>query len=168
MGMNFGLPLPSGTSQACKRKFRWLFTIQDISGGTGSSKALPPQRSERPGLTFRESTIQHLNETMYYPSKPDWKPVSLVLYDTAGAVNPVFTWIQKAYDPTSGNWTPVGGSGFLINSTLQLFDGCGNIIETWAWENVWPQQVEFGDLDMGNHELVVCTVTLRYARAYTL
>ena len=143
-----------------------MFNIDGVSGGEGSTQALPPQRSERPGLNFREMAIQHVNETIYYPAKPDWKPITLVLYDVASGTNPVFTWLQNAYDPTSGSWYPVTNGQFLKTATLNLFDGCGNTLETWVWENAWPQQVEFGELDMGNQELVVCTVTLRYARAY--
>jgi T4-like virus tail tube protein gp19 len=166
MGLGYGLPTSSSPGTACKRKFRWLFNINDVSGAVGSVQALPPQKSERPSLTFRETTIQHINETIYYPAKPDWKPVTLVLYDLATNTNPVFTWIQNAYDPTSGNWFPATNGSFIKDATLNLFDGCGNIIESWTYENAWPQQSDFGDLDMGNSELCVCTVTIRYARAY--
>ena len=169
MGMDFGLPMPNGTSKACKRKFRWLFNIEDVSGGEGSTKALPPQRSERPGLTFREMTIQHLNETIYYPAKPDWKPVQLVLYDVMSptGAHPVFDWIKEVYDPfADSEWRPVSAGNFLKTAILNLYDGTGETVETWIWENAWPQQAEFSELDMGNHEIVVCQVTLRYARAY--
>ena len=142
--------------------------MMDIDGVSGGTNALPPQRSERPGLTFRESTIQHINETIYYPAKPDWKPVSLVLYDTTPGTNLVFNWLRNAYDPSNGNWYPVVNSGLLKDCQLYLFDGCGNTIETWKWENAWPQNVEFGELDMNNNELVIATVTLRYARAYVI
>ena len=165
MGMDFGLPTPGGQSQACKRKFRWMFNIDNVAG-EGGSNALPPQRSERPGLTLREMAIQHLNETIYYPAKPDWKPVPLVLYDLKRGSHPVFDWLKNAYNPASGEWYPVTNGQFLKTARLKLLDGCGNTVETWIWEDAWPQQLEFGELDMGNQELVVCTVTLRYARAY--
>lgn len=167
MGMGFGLPMPGGSSRACKRKFRWLFNIDGVSGsGAGGVQALPPSRSERPGLTFRETTVQHMNETVYYPAKPDWKPIQLVLYDVKMGEHPVFEWLAEAYDPRSGRWAPPVGSRFMKDAYLELYDGCGNTVESWVWESAWPQQVEFGELDMGNHELVLCTVTLRYARAY--
>lgn len=164
MGMDFGLPMSNGTSRACKRKFRWLFKIEGVSGYTNS---LPPMRSERPSLSFRETPIQHLNETIYIPVKPEWKPVSLVLYDvkTRGE-HPVFKWLKDGYDPKAGQWYPVTNGEFLKEAKLELYDGCGNVIETWVYENAWPQVSEFGELDMGNQELVTAQVTMRYARAF--
>lgn len=163
--MDFGLPQSNGTSRACKRKFRWLFKIDGVSG-TGT-QALPPLKSARPSLSFREMEIKHLNENIYYPARPDWKPISLVLYDVkTGGQHPVFEWIRRAYDPQSGEWYPVVSRNFLKDARLELYDGCGNVVETWVWENAWPQVADFSDLDMGNQELVTCDLTLRYARAY--
>ena len=66
-------------STCFKRKFRWLFTIKDISAE--GINALAPHKSARPTITFKEIEAQHLTETIYYPGKPDWKPVALTLYD---------------------------------------------------------------------------------------
>jgi hypothetical protein len=173
MGMQMGLPMSNGSSRACKRKFRWMFNIPDVCGnpdaGTGGAgvSALPPQRSERPSITFREMSAQHLNETISYPAKPEWKPVVLVLYDvlTSGE-HPVFKWLRQAYDPRYGDWYPATQREFIKLATLNMLDGCGNIVEKWVWENAWPLSLEFGELDMGNHELAVCSLTLRYSRAY--
>ncbi len=51
-------------------------------------------------------------------------------------------------------------------ATLQLYDGCGCLIEEWKYEHAWPQTVDFGDLEMNNSEFVTADVTLRYDRAY--
>ncbi len=169
MGMDFGLPLPGGQSATCKWKFRWLFNIEGVSGESGSTKALPPTRAERPSLTFREMSIQHLNEVINIPAKPEWKPIQLVLYDLkTNGTHPVFKWIQEAYDPRRGTWDPIAENDFIKTANLVLYDGTGNEVERWVWEHAYPQQVEFGDLDMGSRELVVCTITLRYARAYVV
>lgn len=145
----------------CKRKFRWSFSVAGVSGASG---VLPPSKSARPSLSFREMEIKHLTETIYYPARPEWKPISLVLYDTATGRSPVFEWIQQAYDPQSGSWSPV--SNLLSEAKLDLYDGCGTIIETWIYEDAWPQVAEFGELDMSSSEIVTCDLTLRYARAY--
>ena len=54
----------------------------------------------------------------------------------------------------------------IPQASLILYDGCGNKIERWVFENVWPQSAEFGELDMQSSEVVTGDVTLRYDRAY--
>ena len=167
MGFDFGLESPS---LCLKRKNRWLFVIPNISADSsqsGGTNCLPPSKSARPNISFKEIEAQHLNETIYFPGKPDWKPVNLTLYDLKkNSTNPVFKWLQKLYDPETGKYK-TSCDGFKIDqATLNLYDGCGTIIETWIYENAWPQSVEFGELDMSLSEVVTCDITLRYDRAY--
>ena len=69
-----------GLRDGCfKRKNRWLFTIPEISAE--GINALPPSKASRPGLSFKELSMEHLTETIYYPGKPEWKPITLTLYD---------------------------------------------------------------------------------------
>ena len=70
------------------------------------------------------------------------------------------------YDPTTGNYL-ASCDGFKVDqATLNLYDGCGKVIETWIFENAWPQNIEFGELDMTSSEVITCDLTLRYDRAY--
>jgi len=162
MGLNFGL---EKNSTCFKRKFRWLFFVPGISAE--GTNALPPVKSARPGLNFREIEIPGLNETVYRPGRPDWKPVNLVLYDLASSNNVVFEWLSRIYDPNQGSWTPSGDTDFYVNARLELYNGCGDIIERWRFDNAWPQSIEFGELDMASSEYVTAEIALRYDRAYT-
>lgn len=175
MGLMFGLDTPN--FKLCKRKFRWLFQIDGITDtNSGTVNMLPPLKSARPSLSFKEMEARHLTEHVYYPMKPEWKPINLILYDIKRDKHPVFEWIKKLYDVKQGTWKPsvsVGQIGPQANDNfikpsikLNLYDGIGNIIETWIYENVWPQVIEFGELDMGSNEFVTCDLTLRYVRAY--
>lgn len=177
MGLQFGLESnslePNSKKQfakTCLRKFRWLLKIDDISASGINS--LPPSQSSRPNLSFTEMEVRHLNENFYYPGKPDWKPIQLVLYDVvkqnaSGARrHPVFEWIKEVYDPKKdAKWKPAS-NGFIKRADLEMYDGCGNIVERWVFENAWPQSVDFGSLDMNNSEILTCDIVLRYARAY--
>ena len=175
MGFDFGLPNPTG-SKTCKRKFRWLFQIEEISAK--GINCLPPSRSARPSISFKEMEISHLNETIFLPGKPDWKPINLVLYDLKMNKHPIFTWLKQLYNPCDGTMTsPVArlGSGvtsfaasnaFIKLAYLELYNGCGEVMESWVFENVWPNNIDFGDLEMGSSDIVTCDLTLRYARAY--
>lgn len=158
-------PFPS---TCFKKKNRVQFIIPSISAsGVGS---LPPQKSSRPSLSFKEMVAEHLNETISFPSKPEWKPIQLTLYDIQKQTeNPVFTWLKRAYDPSScAYWKPSLESPGLkcANAQLVLYDGCGNIMETWGFDHIWPQSIEFAEGDMTSGDLVYCDVTLRYDRAY--
>ena len=159
-------------STCFKRKFRWLFKIEDISAK--GINALAPHKSARPTITFKEIEAQHLTETIYYPGKPDWKPVALTLYDLKKNEHPIFEWLKKLYDPGTdekdGTYVPSclpGKESFKKHDAeLELYDGCGNVIEKWGFDHVWPNSIDFGDLDMASSDIVMCDLILRYDRAY--
>ena len=160
MGFDFGLESPN---LCLMRKFRWLFFIPDISAE--GTNALPPEKGARPSLAFKEIEAQHLNEIIYYPSKPDWKQITLTLYDLKKNTNPVFNWLKEKYDPYNGTWK-VGENFKKPIARLQMYDGCGNVQENWIFENVWPNNIEWGELDMSDSSYVTVELTLRYDRAY--
>jgi hypothetical protein len=151
-----------------------MFKIEGLVADQNQINSLPPLKSARPSLSFKEMEIRHMNEHIMYPQKPDWKPITLTLYDTkTTTIHPIFDWIFKIYEPDkTGKWSPVVKTGpvtnrFLRDGILELFDGCGNVIERWTFEQCWPQNVEWGELEMGSSDIVMCDITLRYARAYT-
>jgi hypothetical protein len=148
-----------------KQKFRWLLKIPDVSASGVNS--LPPSKAARPSLSFKTMEIQHLNETIFRPSKPDWKPINLTLFDLKKNEHPIFKWLKKQYDPENGEWKNAPPNDFVISEvTLEMYDGCGSVMETWIFENVWPETVEFGDLDMALSDYSTCELSLRYDRAY--
>ena len=182
MGQPMGLnSLVAGDQVTFKRKFRWLFTIPDVT--PQGMAAIPSIKSARPHYTFKEHGVQHLAEEIFFPMKAEWKPITLTLYDIGRTIHPIVEWISMVYTMNNGNgefeWYPSspgktangGGTGAQIGTTfkrtckLELFDGCGATIEKWKFENAWPQSVDFSDLDYGSSDVLLCTVTLRYDRA---
>lgn len=158
-----------GNVGTAKRRFRWLFNIENIT--LGDNTALPCLKASRPKLNFREMQAEHLNETISYPSKPEWQPISLSLYDRCIATqNPIFTWLRQQYDPTPmgcSAWYPcIDPLSFKPCCTLQLLDGCGNTLEVWTLEHCYPQSIDWGELDMNNQEFVTVDFSLRYDRAF--
>lgn len=167
-------------SDCYKRKFRFAFFANSADRkyiDTGVN-ALPPQKGARPSLAFKEIEVQHLTETIYYPGKPDWKPVTFTLYDImppggGRSTNPIFDWIKLIYNPQSGDYHPVVNERaqgdaryFKKRCCLFMLNGCGDVLEKWVFEGAWPQESNFGELDMGNMEIATCEVTLRYDRAW--
>lgn len=170
MGLDFGLQ----SKDLCwKTTHRWLFTIENIIGGeAGSINTLPPSKSARPSLSFKEQEVEHINETISFPMKPEWKPINLSLYDIKLRNNPIFNWIKLSiYNPQSATWHPSleypsQSQQFKKRGTLELFSGCGDVLETWIYENCYPESADWGDLDMGESNIVMVDITLRYDRAY--
>lgn len=181
MGLDFGLnsytQKGQGTStaftspQTCKRKFRWLTIIENISASGINS--LPPSKGARPSISLKEMEARHLSENYYYPVvKPEWKPLALTLYDLSRTPHPVFAWLKKMYNPETGEMYPsvyaLGRGQTLIIPQIQIemYDGCGKMIEQWILEDVWPTNIDFQELDMNAVEICMCDLQLRYARAY--
>jgi hypothetical protein len=162
MGFDFGLESPN----ACfKRKNRWLFKIDGVSAQGVNS--LPPSKGARPSVSFKEIEAQHVTETVYFPGRPEWKPITLTLYDLKNNIShPVFEWIKLAYNPDKGEFNPTLNNFKKPQGILELYDGCGEAIESWIFESIWPQSVEFGELDMSTSEVITCDLTIRYDRAY--
>lgn len=161
MGLEFGLE----KGQTCKRKFRYLFFVEGVSAD--GANALPPLNAARPNLGFKEMIAKHVSEDVYYAAKPDWRPINLVLYDLKkNGEHPVFKWIKEVYNPKSGNFKPPNSGEFIKEARVELYDGCGERIESWNFEDVWPQSVNFQTLEMGSSEILTVDLTLRYVRAY--
>lgn len=157
--------------QYCKRQNRWMFIVDNILGDRQSINALPPSKAARPSLSFKEIEIKHAIEDVYIPGKPDWKPITVTVYDLKKRKHPIFSWIEEVYQPRYGifkypNNRPGPNVGFFRECRLELYDGCGKRIESWIFEDCWPQSIDFQTLDYSAAEIVMCDITLRYARAY--
>jgi hypothetical protein len=117
---------------------------------------------------------EHLNETISFPSKPEWQPIQLSIYDRCIAPyeHPIMTWLKQQYNPKplNGNcstWYPcIDPLSFKACAYLILVDGCGNKLEEWFIEHCYPQSIDFGELDMQSMDVVTAEVTLKYDRAY--
>lgn len=154
-----------------KKNFQWKLVIPGISASGVNS--LPPKDSAKPTISFKEIEVPHVTENIFFPGRPDWKPIPLTLYDIQKDVeNPVFTWLRLLYDPS-----PTGCSSYNPSTStegcfkpascyLEHYNGCGEVVERWIYEHPWPNNVEFGTLDMGDSQVATCSLTLRYDRAY--
>ena len=151
-----------------KRKFRWTFKVDGFCSGT-TIKEHFVKLASRPNLSIEETEINFLNGKMWIPGKGSWETITVTYYDVAGGgageMANVYTWIATVYnflDSTkltqSSKRADYGGKG-----TLKLYDGCGNSMETWELRHMWPQAVNFGELDYSSSEECTVELTLRYS-----
>ena len=150
-----------------KRKFRWTFSINGFCGSGAVSESFVKLAS-RPNLSIEETEINFLNGKMWIPGKGSWETITVTYYDVSGPDGDntaIYTWIATVYnflDSTnltqSSKRLDYGGRG-----TLRLYDGCGNAMETWTLRHMWPQAVNFGELDYSSSEECTVELTLRYS-----
>ena len=162
MSFDYGLD----NADACfKRKYRWLMKIPSVSDEP--INALPPNKSGRPSLTFKNMEAQHMHETIYFPGKPDWKPVNLTLFDIKKNDHPVIKWINLMYEVNNDSVKfKYATDGFKKEGKLELYDGCGEVIEKWTFENMYIENAEFGELDYGDSGILYVDLQIRYDRAF--
>ena len=157
MSWDFGL---EKTDACFKRKYRWLLKIPEVSA-TGI-ETLPPTKSARPSITFKTLEAQHMQETIYFPGKPDWKPLNLTLFDLRKNENPIWTWIKLTYPAEDSKGR---APKYKKQGLLEMYDGCGTTIEQWRLDNMFIESADFGDLDHSVSDVTYIDVTLRYDRA---
>lgn len=183
MGRDMGLGIIGRRDIVFRTKFRWTFTIQGIVGEENKNNTismLPPLKAARPSISIKEMEVRHSDEVVYYPGRQDWKTINLTLYHIQCANNPIFDWLKLIYDPTDsvdpfkyGLDVPEPDDPDCTRcdpfikpeANCTLYDGCGEIMEIWTYECVWPTSIDWGELDYESNDLVYVDLTLRYARA---
>ena len=173
---DMGLGIIGSQDITFRRKNRWMFSIPGIVGEEEEGneiKMLPPLKSARPSIAIKEMEIRHLDEVVYYPGRQDWKTINLTLYHVQCDNHPIFDWMKKIYNPLDiEDPFKYGIDQFDENQFIKrtaevfLFSGCGEVMEKWVYDCVWPTSIDWGELDMESSDIVYVDVTLRYARAY--
>lgn len=167
--MNMGLGTIASDNIVFKRKFRWTFKVEknDCHGPIPEHFV---KTASRPNLSVEETEINFLNGKMWIPGKGSWETITVTYYDVGGtdastAMQELFKWIASIYDFTDPTTLKQSSSnkGFFTSGSLSLYDGCGKTMETWELKKMWPQAVNFGELDYSSSEEATVELTLRYA-----
>lgn len=149
-----------------KRKYRWTFEVSGICGGKSIGRHYV-KLAARPNLSIEEQEINYLNAKTWLPGKGTWESITVTYYDVGGVDSgPLFTWINSVYQISKGAQVTQKQSSnprdYKAVGNLVLYDGCGNPMERWKLFGLWPQAVNFGELDMSSSEEVTIELTLRY------
>lgn len=160
-----------GTSNIIfKRKFRWTMEIQFCEEDLKTVAKEFVKVGARPSIDIEETEINYLNGKMWIPGKATWQTITVTYYDVVSAtggidINTLFSWIASIYDITDSTCLFMGATlaDYEGCGRLVLWDGCGQPLEGWLLQNMWPQAINFGDLDMSSSEEVTVELTLRYS-----
>lgn len=162
--MNMGLGM-IGTNDRLvfKRKYRWTFRVK---GPCGDIPEHYVKLAARPNLSIEETEINFLHGKTWLPGKGTWETITVTYYDVGNApeMQGLYNWIASVFDFARPLqlFQSSRTSGYSANAELQLYDGCGTVMETWNLQQVWPQAINFGELDYSSSEEVTIEMTLRY------
>jgi hypothetical protein len=165
---DMGIGKLGGAQLIFKRKFRWTFRIDDICQQTGVQKVDEHfvKLAARPNLTIEETEINFQNAKTWIPGKASWETITVTYYDVATSDNQsLWNYLASVYEFTDPVRLRQGASRnqYGARGTLLMYDGCGNPLEVWTLNDMWPQAMNFGELDYSSSEEATIELTLRYS-----
>lgn len=168
MGVDMGIGILGFNNLVFKRKFRFLF---ELSHTCGSGKPLTVPRhfvkvAARPSFTMEETEINYLNAKYWIPGKLSWEAITVTWFDVAYKdISPLYQWISYFADLSQPRRMHQGSQlkDWEAQGVLTLLDGCGETLETWTLNHVFPVSVNFGTLEYASSEEVTIEMSLRYS-----
>jgi hypothetical protein len=167
-----GLGSHANSNSFYKRKYRWTFSLQTPCGDVPENLV---KISSRPQLNIEETQIDFMHGRMWIPGKGNWETMTVNYYDMVSGsedISRLYSWLRTVYEfdnPTLLRQSSIrggnGSNGWGANAVLTLYDGVGNIAETWGLGMVFPTSVNFGDLAYDSSDIVEIELTLRYSTA---
>ena len=154
-------------NQVFKRKFRWTLQFTNICGG--GTTPIPPyyvKVASRPSIDIEEEEINYLNAVDWIPGKGRWDTMEVTYLDVAStAIAPLYSWLASVYNFTSPITLKQGSarSDYTGTGLLTLYDGCGQPLEKWTMQNMWPKAINWGDLAYEDSGICDITITFRYS-----
>lgn len=148
-----------------KRRFRWTF---ELFGFCKNEKNVIPEHfvkiASRPNIGIEETEINHLNAKMFIPGKATWETISVTYIDVAHQqMQFLWNWLATVYDFTDPVRLTMGNrQDWDATGIINMYDGCGVLLEQWQLGHVWPTSVNFGDLDYSASDEATIELTLRY------
>jgi hypothetical protein len=156
--------------QELRRKHRWTFTIAAVDAADQNRATLYLQKATRPMVKFEEVEMHHDQERAYYAGRTEWDPITLEFYDAEQPIdtsNFVYEWVNRVSDIMAVTVAePGGGDGYKKDSTLEMYNGVGEVNEAWTMFGCWPQETNWNDLDYSVSDIAMCTVKMRFDRAF--
>jgi len=134
---------------------RFVLTVNGIS-------SFLVKKVTRPGVTFGDIVLDHINTKRKMAGKADWQPVSMTLYDPIipSGAQEVMDWVRLHYQSATGQ----AGypSEYKKDVTIEGLDPVGSICERWVLKGAYIQSTEMGEYDWGNDQPVEISVTMAY------
>jgi len=161
-----GIGVVGRADMTFKRKFRFTFEIQ---GFCNNEKNVVPEDfvtvASRPNLTIEETEINHLNAKTWIPGKASWETITVSYMDVAqDEMRSLWNWLATMYDFTDPVMLSQGERrDWDATGVLNMYSGCGTLLEGWELQHMWPTSINFGDVDYGSSDIATIELTLRFS-----
>lgn len=156
-----------------KRKFRWTFTLTPKCPGLAKVPPSFVKLASRPNISFDETELNFLNAKAWIPGKASVETMTVTYLDVSAKrpeAQALYAYLGSVYsfqaDGTKGFDRKMGSSvgDYTTAGDLVMYDGCGTPIETWHFEDLWPQVINFGDVDYTSSDTCDIELTFRYSQ----
>lgn len=161
-----GIGVIGNPDMVFKRKFRFTF---EILGFCNNEKNIVPEHfvkvASRPNLSVEETEINHLNAKTWIPGKASWETITVTYIDVAhDEMRSLWNWLATVYDFTDPvRLTQGARRDWNATGVINMYDGCGVLLEGWQLHHMFPTAINFGDLDYTTSEEATIELTLRYS-----
>ena len=116
----------------------------------------------RPGITFGDVVLEHINVKRKLKGKGDWQDVSITLYDPVvpSAAQAVMEWVRLSHESVTGR---DGYSDFYKKDiTFNSLGPVGDKVEEWTLKGAYIGSVDMGSMDWATDTEVQIQLTLKY------
>ena len=171
---NFGVPTDSavGTTLMPKLQYRFRVSFTNLGGGTLKDQTTQNVISaSRPNLTHEEVIVDSYNSKMYLAGKHTWEPVTIVLRDDmdSNVIKILGEQLNKQVDHADQS-SPIAGSAYKFNVKIETLDGANgatkpSVFDTWDLQGAFISNIQYGDLNYADSNMVQVTLTVRYDHA---
>lgn len=171
---NFGVPTDStvGTTLMPKLQYRFRVSFTNLGGGTLKDQTTQNViSSSRPNLTHEEVIVDSYNSKMYLAGKHTWEPVTIVLRDDmdSNVIKVLGEQLNKQVDHTDQS-SAIAGSAYKFNVKIETLDGANgatkpSVFDTWDLQGAFISNIQYGDLNYADSNMVQVTLTVRYDHA---
>jgi len=147
------------------RTNNFALEIAGLPGEGTNNLRLALETINLPTESNDEVELHYLNERRYVAGKVMFEGGSLTVKDfvTENVMKSVVQWRQQVYDPETGKI--FAASNYKKAADLLVFGPDGQNERKWRLIGLWPQNANYGSLDMSNADLLRIEITLRYDKA---
>lgn len=171
---NFGVPTESAAGTTLMPKLQYRFRVSFTNMGDGTQKSEVTQNvvsASRPNLTHEEVVVDSYNSKMYLAGKHTWEPVTIVFRDdmNSNVIKQLGFQMNNQVDHADQASATAGGS-YKFSVKIETLDGQNGAtkpttFDEWQLEGCFISQVQYGDLNYADSNMVQVTLTVRYDHA---
>jgi hypothetical protein len=172
---NFGVPTTSAAGTTLMPKLQYRFRVSFTNIGDGGLKSEMTQNvvsASRPNLTHEEVVVDSYNSKMYLAGKHTWEPVTIVLRDDMNShvIKALGSQLNKQVDHADQT-SAISGSAYKFETIIETLDGnngsatAAGVFDTWSLQGCFISNIQYGDLNYADSNMVQVTLTVRYDHA---